>query len=251
MVSGNVKKFELKLERTGVIVVVVGMTILVCLSFILGVGVGKNIDAYPGKISSFPKRVLALFWRPAKLTPEQPVVESKEVQTDKGNMDLAFHKALTSEKLPSIQPAPPVEIQPQALPETPSPIEAPETNDLAKKEETTTAKVRPAEKTPVENKSKVISAPAPAASAGPAYLIHVTSLKDKAKAGQINKTIVSMGYTSKIVKVELKGKGTWYRVIVTGFESKAKAQAAAGRISKKVTATCAVWPVGGDAARNP
>ena len=39
MGSGNIKKFELKLGRTGLIIVVAGMTVLLCLSFILGVGV--------------------------------------------------------------------------------------------------------------------------------------------------------------------------------------------------------------------
>lgn len=249
MGSGNVKKFELKLERTGVIIVVVGMTVLLCLSFVLGVAVGKNIDAYPGKISSFPQRVLSFFWRPAKMAGEQKITESKDIQLDKGNMDLAFHKALTSQKLPSIQPAPPMDAQPEITP----PVEAPKEEAVAKKEETPEPKVQTVEKPSAENKSKIKETPHPAASttsSGPAYLIHVTSLKDKAKAGQINKTIVSMGYTSKIVKVDLKGKGTWYRVIVTGFENKAKAQAAAGRISKKVKASCAIWPVGSDAGKN-
>lgn len=60
-----------------------------------------------------------------------------------------------------------------------------------------------------------------------------------------------MGYTSKVTKVEIKGKGTWYRVIVTGFESKAKARAAADKIGKKVNATCAVWPVQGNTDKKP
>jgi len=38
---------------------------------------------------------------------------------------------------------------------------------------------------------------------------------------------------------------------VTGFESKAKARAAADKIGKKVNATCAVWPVHDGAAVKP
>ena len=249
MSSGNVKKFELKLERTGVIIVVVGMTILLCLSFILGVGVGKNMDAYPEKISSFPQRVLALFWRPAKIIAQPEPVESKETKQkpEEGNMDLAFHKALTSQKLPSMQPAPAVE----TIPEMPPVAEPIKEEKIPQKEEMLEPKVQVSEKTSSEKKSKIKEVPAPAPPASSSFLIHVTSLKDKAKASQINKTIVELGYSSKVVKVDLKKKGIWYRVIVTGFETKAKAQAAAGRITKKVKTNCVVWPAGGNAGKTP
>lgn len=249
MGSGNVKKFELKLERTGVIIIVIGMTILLVLSFIVGVGVGKNIDDYPGKISSFPQRVLALFWRPAKIVEQPQPAEVKQMKPkpEEGNMDLAFHKALTSQKLPSIQPAPAVE----AIPEVPPVDELPKAENSPQKEEIPEPKIQLSEKAPVENKLKIKETPAPANPAASSFLIHVTSLKDKAKASQINKTIIALGYSSKVVKVDLKGKGTWYRVIVTGFGTKAKAQVAAGRISKKVKTNCVVWPAGGNAGKNP
>ncbi len=109
MGSDNVKKFELKLNGTGLVIVIVGMTVLLCSSFILGVNFGRNIDTYPEKISSIPQRFLAMFWRPAKVDSQQKMVENSEPVQDKGSMDLAFHNALIDQKTPSIQQATPAE----------------------------------------------------------------------------------------------------------------------------------------------
>jgi len=53
------------------------------------------------------------------------------------------------------------------------------------------------------------------------------------------------------VKVDIKGKGTWYRVIATGFETKARAQAAADRISKKVKTNCIIRQAALEENRKP
>lgn len=96
MGSGNVKKFEIKLAKTGIIVLVAGMTLLVCLSFILGVSVGKNIDAYPGKIASLPKRIVASLWKPSGVPAQQARETGQEKQEpEKVTIDLSFHKDLT------------------------------------------------------------------------------------------------------------------------------------------------------------
>ncbi len=256
MGSGNVKKFEIKLAKTGIIVLVAGMTLLVCLSFILGVSVGKNIDAYPGKIASLPKRIVASLWKPSGVPAQQARETGQEKQEpEKVTIDLSFHKDLTSEKPPSIEVAPPAEPRPEPQPEpneqAPPPTEETVIEELLKKQEEMPVEVYSVEKPPPEKKARTTKAVRPAASAGADYIIHVTSLKDKDKANATNKTITSMGYTSKVTKVEIKGKGTWYRVIVTGFDSKTKARAAADKIGKKVNATCAVWPVQNGAAVKP
>ena len=252
MGSGNVKKFEIKLAKTGIIVLVAGMTLLVCLSFILGVSVGKNIDAYPGKIASLPKRIVASLWKPSGVPAQQARETGQEKQEpEKVTIDLSFHKDLTSEKPPSIEVAPPAEPRPEPKEQAPPPTEEAVIEELLKKQEEISPEAYSVEKPPPEKKARTTKAVRPAASAGADYIIHVTSLKDKDKANATNKTITSMGYTSKVTKVEIKGKGTWYRVIVTGFDSKTKARAAADKIGKKVNATCAVWPVQNGAAVKP
>lgn len=258
MGSGNIKKFELKLGRTGLIIVIAGMAVLLCLSFMLGVGIGKNIDTYPEKISSAPQRFLALFWRPAKVASGQKIMESKEAHSDNGNMDLAFHNTLTGQKTPSFQQLPVVgkkqdnaEVTDQKVKtQTPPAVLPPQEEAVSSKEEVSEQKVTVSEKSPAENKSPIKEVPTSVQPAGSLFFIHVASLKDKAKANQINKTVATLGYSSKVLKVDIKGKGTWYRVIAAGFETKAKAQVAADKISKKVKTNCIIRLAGTNADKN-
>jgi cell division protein FtsN len=252
MGPGNIKKIEVKLGKTGLIIVIGGMAVLFCLSFILGVGVGKNIDTYPEKISSMPQQILALFWRPAKVSSVQKITESKETQPDKSNMDLTFHNALTSPKTPSMQPMPPAgkqaivpdqKAKPQAQPDAlPPKVEA-----ALPKEEASAQKVLADDKLPVEKKSKNKEVPTVDPPAKALFFIQVASLKDKAKASQIHKTVAALGYPSKVLKMDIQEKGIWYRVLATGFETKAQAQIAADRISKKVKVKCVIRTVGSNA----
>lgn len=258
MSAENIKKFELKLGRNGIVITVVGMAVLLCGSFILGVSVGKNIDTYPEKISSTPQRILAFFWRPAKVAGQQSASENKETGAEKGNMDLAFHNTLTHSKTLPIQPAPVDEKTPEkdvvidqkAVAPPPVAPEASREEEIAKKEETVAHKDASAERSAVEQKTKKKDASAASVAAGPSYFIHVASLKDKGKADQINKSVTELGYKSKVVKTDIKGKGIWYRVIATGFDSKTKAKAAVDKITRKVKTTCIIRQTGADMDKN-
>lgn len=257
MGSGNIRKFEIRLGRTGLIIVIGGMTVLSCLSFLLGVGVGKNMDTYPEKISSIPQQFLALFWRPAKIAGGQRITAKTETKPDSGNMDLTFHKALTSQQTVPIQLPPPAEKTPDDAAISGRQVIAPVPISTSRKEEAVSAKKEAAgqkvlagDKLSAQNKLKTKEDPSSAHPAG-SFHVYVASLKDKTKAGQIHKTVAGLGYASKIVKVEIKGKGTWYRVIATGFETKAGAQAAADRISKKVKTNCIIRQAALEKDRKP
>ncbi|HQI23950.1 MAG TPA: hypothetical protein PLV15_03845, partial [Smithella sp.] len=67
MATQNTKKFELKIGKTGVLIILGGMTGLLCAAFLLGVDIGKNIETSPGEIASLPQKALAMVWRPAKI----------------------------------------------------------------------------------------------------------------------------------------------------------------------------------------
>ncbi len=254
MGSDNIKKFELKLGRTGVIIVIAGMAVLLCSSFILGVGFGRNIETYPENVSSVPQRFLALFWRPAKVASQQEIA-AKDVSPDKGNMDLAFHNALINQKTPSMQQAPAVAKKPDeqavVVDQTAVQQAPPEVEPV--KEEAYERKVTVSEKSPAAKKSAIKEVPAASSSSsssGSSFLIHVASMKDKDKAKQIAKTVASLGYPTKVSKAEIKGKGIFYRVITKGFETKAKAQTAASMISGKVNTKCIILPAGADMDKN-
>ena len=258
MGSGNIKKFELKLGRTGLIILIAGMTILLCLTFILGVTVGSNMDTYPAKISSVPQRFLALFWRPANFVSQQSVTEIKKMPSDQGHQGVISDNRLTDRKLPSLSEMPSVEKRNDdaaAKDQTTNPpviqMDEPSRREaVSKKEEASEKKAQINEKPTSESKTKQKEVPKAAVPAESSFIIHVASVKDKSKANQINKTVAGLGYPSKVVKTDIPGKGTWYRVLSTGFSSKAQAEAAVIKISKDVKTKCIIRPAGSDADKN-
>ena len=252
MASGNIKKMELKLGRTGIIIVVVGMTTLLCSVFMLGVHVGKNIDTYPEKIASIPQKALALIWRPAKNKAATDVADNKAVEGEPKageSIDLTFYNDLTSKKgVGKDQP-----LSEKKMVETPPPQ-----TDLTqpKKEEKETIggngleeQKQPAkviEKAGDKKKHEVKEVDAPVAASSNAFIIQAASLKEKAKAYQMIKIITDIGFKSHVEKINIKGKGTWFRVIVSGFDERTRAQAAADKIAKKIKTKCIIRHVDAD-----
>ncbi|HQC17887.1 MAG TPA: hypothetical protein PLR13_00760, partial [Smithella sp.] len=101
MATQNTKKFELKIGKTGVLIILGGMTGLLCAAFLLGVDIGKNIETYPGEIASLPQKALAMVWRPAKIKmAEQNVTQTRAPGTlpAEDNIDLTYHDTLMKKK---------------------------------------------------------------------------------------------------------------------------------------------------------
>jgi len=250
MKSGNIKNFELKVGKAGLIIIVVGMAVLLCTAFLFGVDVGKNIDTYPDKIAALPQKALALVWQPAKIraaknapnnksVPGQPQPQAQE------NIDLTFYNDLTSKKgIPKEQPVPekkPVFIPPQNGEET-------VTGDFNVETHNPPVPVNEKARESGEPKAKEI---APSLdSRKQKFKIQAASLKDKTTATKMNKKIASLGFMSQVIKVDVKGKGTLYRVVVSGFEDKVKADEAAQKITKKTGTNCLIKSVDSEAKKN-
>ena len=82
------------------------------------------------------------------------------------------------------------------------------------------------------------------------FKIQAASLKDKTKANKMSKKIASLGFISQVIKVEIKGKGTLFRVIVSGFENKVKADEAAQKISQKTGTNCIIKSINRETKKN-
>jgi cell division protein FtsN len=248
MASGNVKNFELRLKRLGLIIVITGMAALICFAFLLGVNVGENIDTYPEKIAALPRKVLAFIWRPAEI--QTPQEDSK----DEENIDLTYYNNLTSKKgLAKEQPvaAKKDSIEPQPPQTTASLAKGNEESaNVGANIETQKKSAATKEAAKDDSKSKTKEAPAFTPPNKQKFIIQVASLKEKAKAYQLNKKIAALGFEALIVPTEIKGKGTWYRVVISGFESKAQAQAAAAKISKKTGTNCIIRNIDSNVRKN-
>ena len=248
MASGNVKNFELRLKKLGLIIVITGMAALICFAFLLGVNVGKNIDTYPEKITALPRKVLAFIWRPAEIpTPQE---DSK----DEENIDLTYYNNLTSKKgLGKEQPVTTKKdsIEPQSPQTAASLANGNEENanvgaNIETQKKSTAIKGAAKD----DSKSKTKEAPAFAPPNKQKFIIQVASLREKAKAYQLNKKIAALGFEALIVPTDIKGKGTWYRVVISGLESKAQAQATAVKISKKTGTNCIIRNIDSNVRKN-
>ena len=246
MASGNIKNFELRLKKLGLIIVISGMAALLCFVFLLGVDVGKNIDTYPEQMATLPRRVLAFIWHPAKIQQE----DSKDGE----NIDLTYYNTLTSKKgMAKEQPVAPKKDsgETQSPPATASLAKSNEENlSIGASSEAQKKSAAIKEITKGENKPKTKETPASAPANKQKFIIQAASLKEKAKAYQLNKKIAALGFEALIVPTEIKGKGTWYRIIISGFDNKAQAQAAAAKISKKTGTNCIIRNVDSNLKKN-
>jgi len=227
MASKNIKNFEIKLKKTGIVVIIAGMTALLCLTFLLGVEVGKSLDTYPEKISSLPKKIFALISQPAKIDPDS----SFDVTEEKEDNDLSVKDNLT-QKTSSDEKTTPDKENLKVISDK---ID----EDIKRIEDT---KITSSNKTETSEK-KDKKAAADIKKTQKKYIIHAASFKEKDKAYMLNKQIAELGLKPIIIPVELKAKGLWYRVIVSGLESQSKAQSVADQIAKKTGSKCTIREV--------
>jgi cell division protein FtsN len=215
---------------------------------LFGVDVGKNIDTYPDKIAALPQKALALVWQPAKIRAAQSAPDNKngpgQTQTQE-NIDLTFYNDLTSKKgTPKERPVP--EKQPVFSP--PQNGEETVTGNFNIDAQSQPGSVNEKTKEKGEPKAKEV-APS-VASNKQKFIIQVASLKEKTEANKMNKKIASLGFLSQVIKVEIPGKGIFFRVIVFGFENKVQAQETALKISQKTGTSCIIKCVDNKAKKN-
>ncbi len=227
MSAGNIKNFELKVGRAGIITVVIGMAVLLCAAFLFGVEVGKNIDVYPEKIAAFPQKMLALVWRPAKIKDIQKTSENKtQAQED---IDLTFYSALTGKK---------GSINEDFIPDKQSNFS--ETQVGSYNVEAAIPQSAAGEESNEKEKPKGKETTTSHVSSNQKFIVQVMSLKEKNTADKIVKKIDALGFTSQVIKIENKKKETLYRVIIPDFENKAQAQKAVRKISQKTGINCII-----------
>jgi cell division protein FtsN len=238
MATGNIKNFELKVGKAGLIIIVVGMAVLLCTAFLFGVDVGKNIDTYPDKIAALPQKALALVWQPAKIRAAQSSLDNKSVQNKSASdetFSLTYHKDLTS-KEGIVKAESVAENQPSLLPPDHGEENPARHSNVENKNQTVSVNEKTREKGDVTAKE----IPPPVASNKKKFIIQAASLKDKTTADKMNKKITSLGFISQVMKVDVKGKGTMFRVVVSGFEDMAQADEAAQEITRKTRTDCII-----------
>jgi cell division protein FtsN len=224
--------------------------------------VGKHMDAYPERYSPgiselIRSRLLGSLSKSTGST--RPKKGENEPEGGEEKFDLTFFDILGGKK-----GATPSEISAGAEKEQPpvtSAASAGPTESPAMPGASTSTSVRPTGKTAADTPAgegigkknslaesgpaaetaakKSVTSPAErppedAASKKGRYEIQAGAYRERKKAEQMVQKISAPGFPARVVMKELAGRGTWYRVIVGGFENRAKAQEAADKLVAKV-----------------
>jgi cell division septation protein DedD len=221
-------KVELSLDGRQIFFLFFGSAVAACLIFVLGVLIGKRLEA----------RALAL--QPAPV--EDPLAALDQLgEADDADEGLTFHKALTHEpkkaeapapKKPETPPAPEPIAKTQVAPAPmiakpePKPEPPPKPQPPAPKHEV----AQPLPKPPLPaGKPMVVSAPPPVGH----FTLQLSAFPEKSDAEEFMKKIQGAGYKPFLVSSEIPGKGTFWRVRVGDYSTKQAATDAKGEFERK------------------
>jgi len=230
MTSKNTKTFEFRLGRTALILFVMGMSCLVFVAFVGGVLVGKHIDTYPEKIArGIPAKIVRGEGKPSAAAPAQSPLPASAVPAAKV-------PPRPASATPVAEAPAAAETRPQQAAESGREGRPSASGPGAAAEKA----VSPEKKNAVKEPAKTVPGQAPTAATAPAdvkgkYLLQVASYKEKEKAEQVAGKLGAMGYAPRVVATDLREKGIWYRVQVSGFATREEAQRASEAIAAKMS----------------
>jgi septal ring-binding cell division protein DamX len=243
-------KVEISLDGRQIFFLFFGSAVAACLIFVVGVLIGKRIEA----------RALAL--TPAPI--EDPLAALDQLgDADEADEGLTFHKALTPAKIE--KPEGKAEAKPEAKPEAKidakleAKIEKPEADAKAEKpeppakSEKAEAKLEAKPEPKAEPKAEpkvaepkvvlpaaraqvVAQAPKKLDGAKPVaghFTLQLSAFPEKGDAEEFMRKIQSAGYKPFLVASEIPGKGTFYRVRVGDYTTRQAAVDAKAEFERK------------------
>jgi cell division protein FtsN len=224
MASKNRRMFELRLGKLGLVLFVGVMSVLLCSMFLLGIFVGKQIEAYPERFSpgvvaflqanllpSRSEKVVPLM-ETVRREPAAAAEEAPPAELPGGKKEEAPAPGAAS---PKDQPEP---LVPQAVPAVKPPAAGPVVGAAAGAAGTAQAGTADGQGSPAEG----------------LFEVQVAAYQEQRKAEQMMGKLKPLGFAPRTVEKELPGKGVWYRVVIGGFETREKAKAAADSIAGKL-----------------
>lgn len=269
MALKNRRLFELRLGKLGLILFIVGMSFLLFSGFLIGVVVGKHMEAYPeqyafGMMGLIRDRLIAA-------SPKAAKKDAEDVEEEKFN--LTFYDTLGGKKegtapgsrggdakiktpdAPAGQAAPPAKTLGKEAPVV-SPADGvsqtsppPPAGESGQKRQPPLAE-EPAGSTGMQNPSAPQTTASPQVKTAPPagdgrFEIQVAAYRDERQAQRMVKRFAALGFSPHVVMKDLSEKGIWFRVIVGGFESREKAQEGSERIVAKFRGIkCVIRPSG-------
>ncbi len=261
MTVKNRRVFELRLGKVGLIVFISGMSVMLFSMFLLGIIIGKHMEAYPERYSSgitdlIRDGLLAAMSKQEKVALPAADQDKKNAPAGEGaDFGLTFYDTLGGKKGGAVAGARTGEAKYK-----PSDIPAEQVSPAGGATETGSSMARyggttgeTASPVPVgEGEGTRVNPPLGRTTARDGgrqkrpegetelqvkgrFEVQVAAYRERSQAEQLVKKIAGMGFSPRVVMKELPGKGRWFRVIVGSFESRSTAQEAAEQMTGKIS----------------
>jgi cell division septation protein DedD len=208
------EKFELSLDGRQVASIVVGALVVLGVVFVLGLNVGRQVEARQAEGARAGD--LAALDRAPAAAPGKPE-------------PLTFHERLTRETpAPPPEPAAPPGAKPSAPPAAPAPSPPP------------AAAAPPTPSTPAAPPATAPLPPAPQPPRLGAWTIQLAAAENRADAERVAARFASLN--PRIEEADVPGKGRFFRVRLGSFESKEEAQRYLKDVARETGAKGIVTP---------
>lgn len=261
MAVKNRRVFELRLGKLGLVLFIIGMSFLLFSGFLIGVVVGKHMEAYPERYAS---GIMVLIRD--RLVAAKPEADDKAADKDardpgEEKFNLTFYDTLGGKKGGAAQGSRSGDVK-NKTPETSAgqavPVVNPPGQEAASSPADAVSQTTPALPAGEGGRKKQTpSAEEPAGATGrqdpsasqatsglllktppPAskgrFEIQAAAYREKEQAEALVDRLTALGLSSRVVMKDLPGKGRWFRVIAYGFESRETAQEASERMVAKI-----------------
>jgi len=186
-------KVEVSLDGRQIFYLFFGGAVIACLVFVLGVMVGKRVEARSHVATGA-----------AMTASEDPLAALDELSAN--HEELSFPQALTGK---DDEPLGPVDEVLQAPP--PEEVEAKPDRPARKPVKAEAKPIKPAPKPEVVNDKSHGSQHS--------WTLQLSSFQDRAEADSFRDRLVDAGYEPYIAEADVPGKGTWYRVRLGSYGS--------------------------------
>lgn len=265
MTLKNRRVFELRLGKVGLILFISGISVLLFCIFLLGIVVGKHMEAYPERYASgisdlIREHLFAALPRSNRggSVPTEP--RNRDESAGGQDAESSFSDALIREKEKAALEIPSgtlSEKPSESVPGLPAPVGSRTVEGTTGKapslglsgEGETAKSALPLERKPGKDEreqKRPIEDEATKQGHGQ-YEVQAAAYREKRQAEQLVKKLSDLGFTHRVIMKDLPGKGRWFRVIAGGFETRAMAQEAADRMAGKVSGLkCIIRPAGAD-----
>jgi cell division protein FtsN len=233
--------------------------------FLLGIFVGKQMEAYPERFShdwmdAIRNHLVASVPKTDEAAPPAEAGKQDVPAGGEESFGLTFYETLggkkdgsqtakTANRVKDQSPesSAPVSV-PAEKPALPTPLAGPAGGTSLAADSPISGEVESGKKTgpptekkaTVDGRAKVPPIPAGAMMDGGTnrakgrFQIQVAAYQESGKADLMMEKLNALGFASLVTVKDLPGKGRWFRVIVSGFESREKAKAAADQIADKL-----------------